>query len=231
MESNERQNIMFTGIITDIGKIISAEKIGGGVSLTVQAPASSSELHVGDSVSLNGACQTVVQRTKTRFSVVAVEETLQKTTLGELQPGSTINLELPMRLSDRLGGHVVLGHVDCVGWIAGIEPRETSKVLRIAFPQKFRRYVIPVGSIAVDGISLTIASVEENFFTVSIIPHTLEVTTLATAGVGTKVNLEFDVLGKYVESILRNGGSGEGENGGTGEGVTWDKLNRWGYDG
>ncbi len=222
---------MFTGIVTEIGKIVSAEKTGGGVTLTVNAPASAADLHIGDSVSLSGACQTVIRKSRSRFSVVAVEETLRKTTLGQLNPGSAINLELPLRFSDRLGGHVVLGHVDCVGEIASIEPRETSKVLTVAYPSKFARYVIPVGSIAVDGISLTIAAVSGSTFSVSIIPHTLEATTLADAKVGTRVNLEFDVLGKYVESIMEKGKEREGKMGGEGDGVTWEKLNRWGYDG
>jgi len=222
---------MFTGIITEVGKIIAAERSGGGVTLTVQAPASSGELKVGDSVSLSGACQTVVRRSKNRFTVLAVEETLAKTTLGELKGGSSVNLELPMRLSDRLGGHVVLGHVDCVGSVMAIEPRESSKLIRIAFPSRFGRYVIPVGSIAVNGISLTIASVDGDTFSVSIIPHTLEATTLDSVAVGTKVNLEFDVLGKYVESLLGKERTGEGETGKGGEGVTWEKMNRWGYDG
>ncbi len=200
---------MFTGIVTEMGKVLIAERSGGGVSLTIHAPHSSTELHIGDSVNLNGACQTVVQRSKTRFTVTAVEETLRKTTLGEFRPGSKINLELPIRLSDRLGGHLVLGHVDCVGSIAAIEPRETSVALRIGFPRGFARYVVPVGSISVDGISLTIASVEGDAFTVSIIPHTLEVTTLGKASVGTKVNLEFDVIGKYIERMLGEGGKEE----------------------
>ena len=197
---------MFTGIITERGKVVSAERAGGGLSLTIQASHSSGEVHIGDSVNINGVCQTVVQRSKTRISVVAVEETLKKTTLGDLRSGSSVNLELAVRLTDRLGGHIVLGHVDCVGSIKAVEPKETSKVLRIAYPREFARYVIPVGSVAVDGISLTIASTEPSAFSVSIIPHTLDVTTLAEAAAGTRVNLEFDVLGKYVERILGRGG-------------------------
>jgi riboflavin synthase len=216
---------MFTGIITEVGRVISATNSGGGLKLAIEAPRSAAELAVGDSVSLNGACQTVVERTPSQFTVEAVEETLSKTTLGEFKAGSAVNLELPLRLSDRLGGHMVLGHVDGVGRIVGIDVKESSRLVHVQCPSSFMRYVIPVGSIAIDGISLTVADVRDNTLTVSIIPHTLERTSLSTARVGTKVNLEFDVLGKYVEKLLA--GKSEPEQRSK---VTRDKLASWGYD-
>lgn len=170
---------MFTGIIGETGRVTGVISEGGGIRLTVEAPASASELRVNDSVSLNGACQTVIARSPRTFTVQAVEETLSKTTLGEFVPGTEVNLELPVRLNERLGGHLVLGHVDCVGTIAGVEVKESSHLVRISFPHLYGKYVIPVGSIAVDGISLTIASAAGNEFEVSVIPHTLSKTTLS----------------------------------------------------
>jgi len=216
---------MFTGIITEVGRIASAVKLGGGVKLTVEAPESAPELSVGDSVCINGACQTVVERTRARFSVLAVEETLRKTTLGDFKSGSAVNLELSLRLSDRLGGHIVLGHVDGVGRIVSVEVKESSRLLHVQYPKDFRKYVITVGSIAVDGISLTLASLKDDTFMVSIIPHTLEKTSLSEAGVGTRVNLEFDVVGKYVERIVTGG-----QDSVLASKITAEKLASWGYD-
>jgi riboflavin synthase len=217
---------VFTGIIEEKGRVSDVLREGGGVRLIVEAPSSASELRVNDSVSLNGACQTVIAKTARTFTVQAVEETLSKTTLGEFVPGTEINLELPLRLNERLGGHLVLGHVDCVGTVAGIEEKESSHLIRIAFPAPFAKYVIPVGSIAVDGISLTVASTTGNEFTVSIIPHTLSKTTLTGARTGMRVNLEFDVIGKYVERLI----AGEkAQEGGPASSITADKLRAWGY--
>ena len=216
---------MFTGIIEEKGRVTGAVREGGGVRLTVEAPSSASELHVNDSVPLNGACQTVIAKSGRTFTVQAVEETLSKTTLGEFAPGTEINLELPLRLNERLGGHLVLGHVDCVGTVAGVEEKESSHLIRIAFPAPFAKYVIPVGSIAVDGISLTVAATEGNEFTVSIIPHTLSTTTLAGARAGMRVNLEFDVIGKYIERLV----AGERSQDAAPASITAEKLRAWGY--
>ncbi len=216
---------MFTGIIGEIGSVAGVMREGGGIRLTVEAPASASELRVNDSVSVNGACQTVIATSARTFTVQAVEETLSKTTLGELSPASEVNLELPVRLNDRLGGHLVLGHVDCVGTVAAVEVKESSHMVRITFPAPFAKYLIPVGSIAVDGISLTVASAGPNEFTVAVIPHTLSKTTLSQARKGLRVNLEFDVIGKYVERLV----SGE-KSSATPETLTADKLRAWGYN-
>ncbi len=214
---------MFTGIITEIGTLVRTRPTGGGVRLTIGAPESSRELHVNDSVSVNGVCQTVIGVHDGTFDVEAVEETLRKTTLGGLPSGSTVNLELPVRLNDRLGGHLVLGHVDCVGDIREVQKQASSWLITIGFPDNFARYMVPVGSIAVDGISLTVAALQERTFTVSIIPHTLEKTTIGQARPGLGVNLEFDVLGKYVERLLPGNRRPEST-------LSAEKLREWGYD-
>jgi len=158
-----------------------------------------------DSISLNGACLTVIAKSTRTFTVQAVEETLSKTTLGEFGAGTEVNLELPVRLNERLGGHLVLGHVDCVGTIAGVEVKESSHLVTITFPAPFAKYVDSCRSIAVDGVSLTVASAGGNEFTVAVIPHTLSKTTLSHARKGMRVNLEFDVIGKYIERLVTVG--------------------------
>jgi riboflavin synthase len=215
---------MFTGIIGGMGKVTTARAERGGVRLTVDAPATAHELHVDDSVSINGVCQTVTACDAGCFTVTAVEETLQKTTLGSLRAGDSVNLELAVRLNDRLGGHLVQGHVDCVGTINEVDVLGTSWRLGIDFPPSLARYVVPIGSIAVDGISLTVADVTAYRFHVAIIPHTLEKTTLSAARRGLPVNLEFDILGKYIERLILGGKTAgkEGE-------ITPDLLGAWGY--
>jgi riboflavin synthase len=218
-------NAVFTGIIGEIGRVSGVVHERGGVHLTVEAASAAAELRVNDSVSLNGACQTVIARSARTFTVQAVEETLSKTTLGEFVPGTELNIELPLRLNDRLGGHLVLGHVDCVGTVSGIEPRESSTLLRVSYPEQFGKYVIPVGSIAVDGISLTVASTATGEFAVSLIPHTLSKTTLSRARKGMRVNLEFDLIGKYVERLVSPDKEGNAP-----ESLTSEKLRSWGYN-
>jgi riboflavin synthase len=215
---------MFTGIVTEIGSVKTLERLGGGVRLTIQAPRSAAELQVKDSVSVSGVCQTVVSKEGDLFRVEAVEETVRKTTLGDLTIGARVNLELPVRLNDRLGGHLVSGHVDGVGVIKEVSPQVSSQLIVIAYPREFARYLIPVGSIAVDGISLTVARLEGDTFTVSIIPHTFEHTTLGGVRRGRRVNLEFDLVGKYIERLLEGRKEGEG-----GRGITPEKLTEWGF--
>jgi len=215
---------MFTGIIGEIGKVVVASARGEGTDLVVEAPASSRSLHPGDSVSVNGVCQTVESVTGDRFAVVAVEETLKKTTLGGLKPADAVNLELAMKLGDRLGGHMVSGHVDGVGRVLTIQRLSTSHVFGIEVPEGFERYIIPVGSIAVDGVSLTVAAIQGRVMTVSIIPHTLQNTIFSGYTPGSEVNLEFDLIGKYVERLLA-----PRSNAGEGETISWDRLREWGY--
>lgn len=209
---------MFTGIVTEIGHIRSLRRTGGGVQLSVDAPQSAPELRIGDSVSVDGVCQTVIARKGGLFTVQAVEETLRKTTLGERSKGDGVNVELALKLGDRMGGHIVQGHVDGVGVVSGVQKRESSWYVGVSFDREWSRYVIVVGSVAVDGVSLTVARCETGMLWVSLIPHTLQTTTFSSIREGDRVNLEFDLLGKYVERQIRGGG-----------GVDEDKLRDWGY--
>lgn len=202
---------MFTGLIEEIGIIKSISVFGNNRRFTIQATQVLSDLKIDDSISINGACQTIVKRDNTTFEVVAVQETLRKTTLGSFKVGNFINLERAMRLGDRLGGHLVQGHVDCVGRIFHIESTSGSWQLWVEFPNKFSQYVIPIGSICIDGISLTVARVEGSHLMVAIIPHTFEFTTLQKNKVGDTVNLEFDILGKYIEKLFLTHGKSNSE--------------------
>lgn len=193
---------MFTGLIEETGKVKEVKKQGKGIRLIISAKKILEDVKVGDSININGVCQTVVEYSKDFFSVDTIEETIKKTTLGKLQKGIKVNLERSLQPSSRLGGHFVLGHVDTTGKIIEIKKLSSSYMLTISFPLQFSKNLIPVGSIAVDGISLTLAEVKENNFTVAIIPHTWQETNLREKKKGDEVNLEFDVLGKYVEKIL-----------------------------
>ncbi len=193
---------MFTGIIQEIGKIIDLRPEGGGIHLAVAAPRHLAGLAVNDSVALNGVCLTVIAKSIEAFETVAVEETLRKTALKSLRTGSEVNLELPMKLDDRLGGHLVLGHVDTVGRIAAREALETSWLFTIDIPPEFYRLVVPTGSIAIDGVSLTIARLEGTTVGISIIPHTMDNTIFHRYQIGDEVNVEFDLIGKYVERLM-----------------------------
>lgn len=193
---------MFTGLIEEIGIVKSIRQIGGGKRFAIEAKKIFDDLKIDDSVALNGACQTVVKISGNTFEVEAVEETLRKTTLNKFKAGSKINLERAVRLGDRMGGHIVQGHVDCTGNVLSIIPESTGKLVWISYPEKFRRYIVPVGSICINGVSLTVANVENNKFLVSIIPHTWELTILRDLKNGDEVNLEFDIIGKYVENMV-----------------------------
>ena len=194
---------MFTGIIEEIGKVESIQSFSKGLQLTILAQRSAAELHINDSISINGVCQTVIRRHESSFEVEAVEETLKKTTFNSLRINDSVNLELPMRLNERLGGHLVLGHVDTVGRIMNIEPRESSWMFTLDIPEKFLQYIVSVGSIAIDGVSLTVAEMHQNNIRVSIIPHTMENTIFKYYKINDRVNLEFDIIGKYIEQLLK----------------------------
>ena len=191
---------MFTGIIKDVGKVTGVTKRNGGMRLRVQYGNSAefSTLSIDESVSLNGACQTVVAVGEGWFEVDTVEETLSKTTLGTLRQGSKVNLERAVRPLDRLGGHFVLGHVDCAAVVHEIRALGSSSELWIAFPDAFSPFIVSAGSITIDGISLTVAKLDALLFAVAIIPYTFAQTTLHSLLPGSRVNLEFDILGKYV---------------------------------
>lgn len=193
---------MFTGLIEEIGIIKNKISLGGGIKLIINASKVMDNLNIGDSINISGACQTVIEKNKNSFSVEAVEETLKKTNFSKLRIGDRVNLERSMKAENMFGGHFVLGHIDTVGKIREIKKLTTSYLINIQFPKEFSKYLINVGSVAVEGISLTIAELKNDFFTVSIIPHTMKETNLSFKKTGDEVNLEFDVLGKYVEKIL-----------------------------
>ena len=197
---------MFTGIIEEVGHVTNVQPLGGGRRLTIEA-SFAPELKPDESVAVQGACQTVVAVRGTTFDVVAVEETLSKTNFAELTVGTPVNLERALRPDSRLDGHLVQGHVDTTGTVAGVEQQATSWLYRIAFEARFAPYLIPVGSIAIDGISLTVARLEDDALTVAIIPHTYEHTAIRHWQTGRKVNLEFDMIGKYVLRALTTRGA------------------------
>jgi riboflavin synthase len=193
---------MFTGLIADLGEIVDVAHSGDGVVLTVSSGLAG-ELSEGDSIAVNGVCLTATTVGDRRFSAEVMNETLRLSSLAEAGAGSPVNLELAMRVSDRLGGHVVQGHVDGVGRIAATAPDGFSRRVEIEAPDDVLRYIVRKGSITVDGISLTVSGLGDRSFTVSLIPETLERTNLGRAGTGTIVNLEVDVLAKYVERLMR----------------------------
>jgi riboflavin synthase len=193
---------MFTGIIEEVGRIEKISTERGNLKLRIKASKILNDLKVGDSININGACQTVIATDGNSFTVEAVEETLKKTNLGQLKKSEQVNLERALRVSDRLGGHLITGHVDSVGKIKSIAKREGSFLYEFELPEKYLAHLVEKGSVAVDGISLTVVEVKERSFTVSIIPFTLENTTLGTKKVGNLVNIETDLIGKYVERIL-----------------------------
>ena len=182
---------MFTGLISHLGRI---QKSGTRIAVNTEL---ASELELGDSIAVNGVCLTAVEIDGDHFEADVMEETLKLTSLGELQAGDPVNLELALRVGDRLGGHFVQGHVDGTGAVESIEENEHSRVVRIAAPAELMRFIARKGSIAIDGVSLTVVDVDEAGFSVSLIPETLERTTLGSAGQGDRVNLEVDIFARY----------------------------------
>jgi riboflavin synthase len=191
---------MFTGLVAGIGVVESLERGVDGVRLRVHAELAG-ELAGGDSIAVNGVCLTAVDPDDQRFSADVMEETLRRSSLGPLAEGDEVNLELPLRAGDRLGGHMVQGHVDGTGSVEAVSEDGFARVVRIGAPSGLLRYVVEKGSIAVDGVSLTVSGVDGDGFEVSLIPETLERTTLGAAAPGRVVNLEVDVLAKYVEKL------------------------------
>ncbi len=192
---------MFTGLIADVGRVEALGLDETGATLTIQtllAP----ELSEGDSVAVNGVCLTATAISGSRFETQAMPETLSRSSLGALAAGDEVNLELPLRAADRLGGHVVQGHVDGTGIVSAIREEGISRVLEIEAGDELTRYMVEKGSVAVDGVSLTVSALREDSFAVSLIPETLTRTTLGAAREGTRVNLEVDVLAKHVERLL-----------------------------
>jgi len=189
---------MFTGIVREVGSVAAFD----GSRLVVTAPETASDAAIGDSVAVAGACLTVVEAADGRLAFDVVPETLSRTSLGALEQGSSVNLEPSLRVGDRLGGHVVQGHVDAVGRVRSVVPEGDGRRVWVDAPETVVGYCIEKGSIAVDGVSLTVAAFDDDGFEVALIPHTLEVTTLGTLEPGNEVNLEADVLGKVVERLV-----------------------------
>jgi riboflavin synthase len=192
---------LFTGLIADVGIVAAIEETAEGVRVRVRTLLAD-ELHEGDSVAVNGVCLTATAIDAEGFRADVVGETLGRSSLGRLGAGDAVNLELPLRAADRLGGHLVQGHVDGLGAIADVKPDGFSRGVTIDAPPELLRYVVEKGSIAIDGVSLTVAALSEAAFSVALIPETLERTTLGGAEPGRRVNLEVDVLAKYVERLL-----------------------------
>jgi riboflavin synthase len=194
---------MFTGLIQDIGKIQTLEPQRGGLRLTVSTRLDLGSLRLGDSVSVDGVCLTVVKLAGSSFTLEVSLETLRKTTLSAAKQGQLVNLEMPLKMSDPLGGHLVSGHVDGTGEIREVLPEGNSLRYRFGVPEEIGRYLVEKGSVAVDGISLTVLECQEGEFSVSVIPHTARATTLGQKKAGDRVNLENDMIAKYVEKFVR----------------------------
>jgi riboflavin synthase len=226
---------MFTGIVEELGEVVAVERLPDAARLTVRGPLVTAEASHGDSIAVNGVCLTVTDSSDKTFTADVMAETLRRTGLGGLSPGSPVNLERPVQLGGRLGGHLVQGHADGTGEILSRTPGEHWDVVRIATPPGLARYIVLKGSITVDGVSLTVSALgspdgagrpddagstdgagstgrAEPWFEVSLIPTTLEMTTLGRLQPGSRVNLEVDVIAKYVESLLAAGPAGQGGN-------------------
>ena len=197
---------MFTGLVAQKGRVTAIGQEAEGVRLTVVADGLAGELAEGDSVSVNGVCLTATAIEGETFAADVMAETLRRSSLGQTEQGGEVNLELPLRASDRLGGHMVQGHVDAIGTVDGLREEGFATIVSVAAPPEVLRYVVEKGSIAVDGVSLTVAEVNGSSFSVSLIPETLERTTLGALAPGRVVNLEVDVLAKYVEKMVANTG-------------------------
>jgi riboflavin synthase len=195
---------MFTGIVEELGTIDSLEDQGDAIRLTVRGPLVTSDAHLGDSISVNGCCLTVAERDGDTWTADVMQETLDKTSLAGVAPGDRVNLERAVTPTTRLGGHLVLGHVDDVGVVRSRTPSEHWEVVEISLPPGLGRYLVDKGSITVDGVSLTVVEARDDAFTVSLIPETLARTTLGTRQEGEVVNLEVDVIAKYVEKMVTN---------------------------
>ena len=194
---------MFTGIVEEIGEVVGKDDLGDSARFTIRGPVVTADAGHGDSIAVNGVCLTVVEVLPDgRFTADVMGETLQRSSLARLTAGDPVNLERAAAVNSRLGGHIVQGHVDGTGQIQGRMPAEHWEVVRIGLPAELTRYVVEKGSITVDGISLTVSGLGDDWFEVSLIPTTRELTTLGQAAPGTAVNLEVDVIAKYVERLL-----------------------------
>jgi riboflavin synthase len=216
---------MFTGIIEELGRVRGVERRGEGVRVMVEARVVTEGTREGDSISVNGVCLTALDVRPDSFAADGSRETLQRSTLGSLRAGSVVNLERAVTPSTRLGGHIVQGHVDARGRFLSAEEHGGSWTVRISYPPEIARYLVFKGSVAVEGISLTVAALAEDYFEIAVIPKTWAVTNLSTLRAGDPVNLEADVIAKYVERMLGERAASGGPS------LTLEKLERLGYTG
>ncbi|MGV8906916.1 MAG: riboflavin synthase [Acetobacterium sp.] len=216
---------MFTGIIEEIGKITGIHKGDKSSKLTIQGNAIFEDLKLGDSVGVNGVCLTVTAFQNNSFIADVMSETLARSDLGELKPGSAVNLERAMSAKGRFGGHMVSGHIDGTGTISNMQKEDNAVWIKISTTEKILRGIVEKGSVAIDGISLTVAKLDKNSFSVSVIPHTGNETTLLTKKTGDVVNLENDIIGKYIERFL----SVSSENTKNKSNITTDLLTKYGF--
>ena len=216
---------MFTGIIEETGRIRQISRGSKSVKLNIEASLVLEDSKVGDSISTNGICLTVVEMDNRSFTVDVMAETLRRSSLNNMTTGSRVNLERALRLSDRLGGHLLSGHVDGLGVIRDITTEDIARVIRVDATPELLRYIVPKGSIAIDGVSLTVVDVDEKSFSVSIIPHTATVTTLLGKQPGDAVNLETDMIAKYVEKLLKKSPSEHGK-----EDINMEFLHQHGFE-
>lgn len=219
---------MFTGLVEGMGAVVRITPKGPDAVLSISSPWPVGELVMGESIAVGGACLTVTDISGQVFGVDVSAESLSRTTMGQLRVGSKVNLERAMQLGERLGGHLVTGHVDCVGQMSGIRQHGGSTILEISIPPEHLKMVVEKGSITVDGISLTVNEVLAQGFSLNIIPHTLAATTLSLVKVGDSVNIETDLIGKYVARLL-NRDQGAQEGAGSGSGLSADDLIKMGY--
>ena len=217
---------MFTGIIEELGRVRALERRGEGVRMRVEARVVSEGTREGDSIAVNGVCLTALDVRADSFAADGSRETLQRSTLGSLRAGSVVNLERAVTPSTRLGGHIVQGHVDGRGRFLSAEEHGGSWTVRVGYPKELARYLVFKGSVAVEGISLTVAALADDYFEIAVIPKTWAVTNLSHLRPGDEVNLEADIIAKYVERILAFGGP---DRGGRGPSLTFEKLNDLGY--
>lgn len=213
---------MFTGLVEELGQVQRVARQGAFQRMEIAAQKVLQDMEIGDSVNIDGACQTVIAFDAHGFSVETISETLSRTTLGQFQSGRVVNLERALRLGDRLGGHIVQGHVDEVGQIVAISQADGEWRIRIVPPEALRPYIAHKGSITVDGISLTVAEVDAGGFTIAVIPHTFDNTVLSQRRTGDGVNLEVDVIARYIERLLHAGSDPRAA-------MSFDKLREMGY--
>jgi riboflavin synthase len=192
---------MFTGLIEEIGHIRSINRLGNSIKFEIESKKILNDLKIDDSVAINGVCLTVTDLKQNSFIADAVDETLRKTTFSRYKINQSVNLERALMLSSRLGGHIVLGHIDTIGKILEIQNESLGILFKVSFPAEFNKFVVKVGSICIDGVSLTISDLFNNSFRTSVIPHTFNNTIFREYKIGTVVNLEFDILGKYIEKL------------------------------